>query len=64
LKICTEEKTLCIHQQNAVRANPTTTDSYGLGLHSIRRIAQFYNGQVRVEQTAGQYAITIVLMVE
>ena len=64
LKICTEEKALCIHQQNAVRANPTATDSYGLGLQSIRRIAQFYDGQVRVEQTAGQYAITIVLTVE
>lgn len=52
---------LLIRQFNAVRMQTEQPDSYQLGIHSIRRIAQHYGGTVTVEQTEEQFEISIQL---
>ncbi len=61
LAIATEGENLVIRQTNAVLAAAAPADSYGIGLNSIRRIAQHYAGRVMTEQTGEQFAITIAL---
>ena len=61
LELGAGEGQLRIRQRNAVREGQSPADSHGLGLHSIRRIAQFYGGQVRVIRDAEQFEIEIIL---
>ena len=50
---------LCIRQTNGIRAQASRQSGYQLGIHSIRRMAQNYGGQVQVEQTEEKFSITI-----
>ena len=61
LKLRTDSAQLQIWQSNAVLPNTSTGDSYRLGLHSIRRIAQLYGGQVTVQEEPGIFTINITL---
>lgn len=61
LAVSTAEKSLVIRQTNAVLSAAAPSDSYGIGLNSIRRIAQHYSGRVTTQQTGQQFAITIEL---
>lgn len=61
LHISAENGALHIVQENAVRRNALHTESYQMGLNSIRRIAHSYAGQVNVEQSNERFAITVTL---
>lgn len=61
LRISAEEGALCIAQENAVRRDAIHTESYQMGLSSIRRIAHSYAGQVNIEQSNERFAITVTL---
>ena len=61
LDIRVEGAQLMICQRNAVTENAAPSDSYGLGIRSIRRIAQGYGGQVTAAQAAGSFAVTVSL---
>ena len=63
LEVGAGEGRLQIRQSNAVRTDAPRSESYRLGLHSIRRIAQHYGGSVMVAQTEKQFEITILLNV-
>ena len=52
---------LYIRQSNAVLSNADRRDSYKLGVHSIRRVAQNYGGRVEVAEDAGRFRIVITL---
>ena len=52
---------LRIRQSNAVQINADRRDSYKLGVHSIRRVAQNYGGRVEVAEDAGIFRVEIVL---
>lgn len=52
---------LTIQQKNAVRTPAPEEDGYGLGISSIRRIAQHYGGQVSTQLAAGRFVITVLL---
>ena len=51
-----------IVQRNAIRTDAPKSESYQLGLHSIRRIAQFYDGRVEVQQDSDNFTITVTLL--
>lgn len=59
LMIRKEEGGLWIRETNAVRQQPQPSDSYKLGIHSIRRIAQHYGGSVTAEQRGENFEISI-----
>ena len=59
LTIRKEEGGLLIHQTNAVRPQPQPSDSYRLGIQSIRRIAQHYGGSVTAQQRGETFEISI-----
>ena len=61
LSVRVEDDTLLISQTNAVLPRKLETESYQIGLNSIRRIAQLYGGSVTVEQKTGQFSIFIRL---
>ena len=61
LRISMEENSLKIRQENAVRQVQTAVESYGMGLNSIRRIAQQYAGQVLLHQQPEYFSITVIL---
>ena len=61
LHISAENGALHIVQENAVRRDALHTESYQMGLNSIRRIAHSYAGQVNVEQSNERFAITVTL---
>lgn len=61
LVIRADREGLHIRQTNRIRAEACTTDSYKLGINSIRRIAQNYSGRVRVEKDAETFSIGITL---
>lgn len=63
LEISLEEQDLVIRQRNAVKATQKPEDSYGMGLKSIRRIAQGYRGTVAVE-TDSSFSILVRLAVQ
>lgn len=56
-----ENNTLLIRQENTILPRTDQEESYGIGLNSIRRIAQMYDGSVTVEETGGQFCICIML---
>ncbi len=53
---------LILRQENRRRKAPLDTESFGIGLASIRRIAQRYGGSVTVEEDEGRFAITVQLL--
>ena len=55
------EQGLVIAQQNAVRAIGEPAESYRMGVHSMRRIAQNYGGSVQVNCTDTDFEIIITL---
>ena len=61
LYIGLENSTLQIRQKNTVRPKDAAADSYKLGLSSIRRIAQDYEGQVQIAEDADTFSITVTL---
>lgn len=61
LEFRTEGGVLQIQQGNTIRGDVSKTDSYGLGLHSIRRIVQHYGGQVSVTEEKGQFRIHLAI---
>ena len=56
-----ENGALSIHQSNAVLPEKPQSESYQIGLNSIRRIAQHYGGSVAVEENGAAFSITIIL---
>ena len=61
LEIKLEKERLWIRQKNAVISPKNKSDSYQIGLNSIRRIAQLYDGQVSVKQDKEYFEILITL---
>lgn len=61
LKLWNDPEGLHIRQENRVCASSAGKESYKLGIHSIRRIAQNYGGRVSVLQDAERFAITVTL---
>ena len=61
LSIRVDHEGLHIRQCNRISADAGKQDSYKLGIHSIRRIAQNYGGRVAVEKDTETFSIEIVL---
>lgn len=61
LSVSLENTQLLIRQKNAVRELDEPTEGYQLGLRSIQRIAQNYNGRVDIQQDDSVFSITITL---
>ncbi|MBQ4141069.1 MAG: HAMP domain-containing histidine kinase [Clostridia bacterium] len=61
LSISLECCALAICQSNRVSAAVGKGDSYGIGLKSIRRIAQLYGGRADVKKDNGRFEIKIIL---
>ena len=61
LSVELENGTLLIRQTNAVLPEKPQSESYKIGLNSIRRIAQHYGGSVAVEENGAAFSITIIL---
>ena len=61
LSVGLENGGLLIHQTNAVLPEKPQSESYQIGLNSIRRIAQHYGGSVAVEENGAAFSITIIL---
>ena len=61
LSVGLENGGLLIHQTNAVLTEKPQSESYQIGLNSIRRIAQHYGGSVAVEENGEAFSITIIL---
>ena len=61
LSIGLKNGALLIHQTNAVLPEKPQSESYQIGLNSIRRIAQHYGGSVAVEERVAAFSITITL---
>ena len=59
LSIAAEESTLQITQRNRILSPRPPSESYGIGLHSIRRIVQLYGGQVSVADDTDSFSLTI-----
>ena len=55
-----ENGTLVIQQTNTILPRTGQTESYSIGLNSIRRITQGYGGSVTVEENEGQFRISII----
>lgn len=63
LSIRFEQGELSIRQENAVLPRRGAPEGYGIGLNSIRRIAQAYGGSVTAEETAGRFSICIIFRI-
>ena len=61
LSVGLENGALLIHQANTVLPEKPQSESYQIGLNSIRRIAQHYGGSVAVEENSMAFSITIIL---
>lgn len=61
LSVSLQKGKLRIRQSNTISLQRENSESYRLGLHSIRRIAQFYGGQVETGTENGVFWIEIVL---
>ena len=60
LSVCLRDGKLRLCQTNAVAPRPADGESYRLGLHSIRRIVQFYAGQTEIREEKEIFSIVIV----
>ena len=61
LFICAKELSLIIRQQNYIRVENKPSESYQMGLNSIRRIAHNYGGRADVRQADDIFEITVTL---
>lgn len=61
LSIRADSSGLVVQQTNTVRRSAEWEDGYGLGISSIRRIAQHYGGKVSVRQDDKIFEITVIL---
>lgn len=61
LKIKLENGQLIIRQHNAVLQGVSNPDSYRIGISSVRRIAQYYKGQVTTVKNNNNFEIKITL---
>ena len=61
LSVGLENGTLLIRQTNAILPEKPQSESYQIGLNSIRRIAQHYGGSVAVEERVAEFSITVML---
>ncbi|MBE7000991.1 MAG: HAMP domain-containing histidine kinase [Ruminococcaceae bacterium] len=61
LTIAGAEGGIRITQQNAIRVGETSTESFGMGLISIRRIAHNYAGGVETRTDGEQFTIAVTL---
>lgn len=52
---------IIIKQSNAIKTDGQLSESYKLGLHSIRRIVQNYGGKVEVSESDKKFTIIITL---
>ena len=59
LSVALADGVLLIRQSNAVCTERKTEEGFGIGLQSIRRIAQSYGGTVRTDSEKGLFSITI-----
>ncbi len=61
LAISKTEGNIVIRQSNRTKTDMQPSESYKMGLHSIRRIAQNYGGTAEVHDTDGKFEIIITL---
>ena len=61
LAIGFKDSALVIRQTNTVLPRNEQTESYGIGLNSIRRIVQMYGGSVTAEESKELFCIQIIL---
>ncbi len=61
LSVAKEGEKVTITQQNAIRVGETSTESFGMGLISIRRIAHNYAGGVETRTDGEQFTIAVTL---
>lgn len=61
LSISLENTQLVIRQSNVIRKTDAPPEGYQIGLRSIRRIAQNYEGRVEIQQDDRVFSITITL---
>ena len=59
LRICLNDNYLVIEQENRMRENNAKVESNGIGMESIQKIVQQYNGTVNVEQSSEFFRITL-----
>ena len=59
LSVSTSDGGVTLSQENRIRADIEKSDSYGIGLGSIGRIARLYGGSVEVEENDGIFRITV-----
>ena len=59
LSVHLENSILSIRQTNGILSEKPQTESYRIGLNSIRRIAQLYGGSVHVDETTNEFSITV-----
>ena len=59
LKMSFANNSLEIHQSNAILTRKPESESYRIGINSIRRIAQLYGGSALTEEKDGRFTITI-----
>lgn len=62
LKIYENENNLLIAQRNETKQNTSSVESNGIGLKSIRKIAENYGGSVKVLNSQQEFQIIITLM--
>ena len=61
LAISRTESGIVIRQSNTIRKDKQPSESYRMGLNSIRRIAHNYKGSVEVTEISGKFEIIITL---
>ena len=61
LTISKKDEGIVIQQSNRIAKDKQPSESYKMGLYSIRRIAQNYDGTVEVRDENGKYEIMITL---
>ena len=59
LKVLVNEKKLVIEQANRVREESGIVESNGIGLDSIRKIAEQYQGTINIDQSSEFFRITL-----
>ena len=64
LSVGTQKGCLLISQQNTVISPKPQSDSFGIGLNSIRRIIQLYGGAVSVAEDGDAFSISISIPIE
>lgn len=61
LSISKTDSGIVIRQSNDIKKDKQPSESYKMGINSIRRIAQHYDGRVEVSENDGKFEIMITL---